>query len=153
MKKLLTIGLCGLIACSDITAGSGLIISLNVSPTFIQPGQSMQIRVLVRNASAEAKQLIIDECKPYFEIINSSGQVVGPAPRACALDLQAPQTITTGTEVRIDETWAGESSSTTAGGPPVYLAPGVYKLRPRALLGSGEWVYGQEISVTVTAAP
>jgi hypothetical protein len=153
MKKLLTMTLCGLMACSDITGGSGLIISLNVSPTSIQAGQTMHIRVFVRNASAEDKQLIVNSCTPYFEILNSTGQVVGPAPRSCPLDLQAPQTITTGNEIRTDETWAGESSSTTAGGPPVYLAPGTYKLRPRAVLASGESVYGQEISVTITAAP
>jgi hypothetical protein len=153
MKKLLTIALCSLMACSDITAGSGLIISLNVSPTFIQAGQVMQVRVFVRNASAEDKQLMLDECIPAFEIFNASNQAVGPAPRACALDLTTPTTVTTGVEIRIDDTWSGESNTTTAGGAPVYLTPGVYKLRPRALLGSGEIVYGHEISVTIVATP
>jgi hypothetical protein len=153
MKKLLTIALCSLMACSDITAGSGLIISLNVEPTFIQAGQTMQVRVFIRNASPEAKQILIDDCVPAFEIINASNQVVGPAPQVCALDVTAPTTITTGVEIRIDDTWSGESNASTAGGAPVYLSPGVYKLRPRAHLASGEFVYGHEISVTIQATP
>ena len=148
MKKLLTIALCGLMACNDITTGSGIIISLNVSPTFIQAGETMAITVFIRNSTAEPVQLMVDDCIPPFEIFDATNQLVAPEPRVCSLALTAPTTITTGSELRIDETWSGESSAST-GGDPVYLTPGVYKLRPRAKLASGDFVYGQEISVTI----
>jgi hypothetical protein len=87
---------------------------------------------------------------PNFEILKD-GIVVGPGPRSCSLanSIVQPITLSTGSEVRIDETWGGEASSTTSTGDPTYLTPGVYKLRPRTMLFNDGWVYGQAISVTV----
>ena len=149
MRKLLLLGAVLAIGCGDPASPDDFRVTVAPVPATIQAGQTMQLEVDIYNGSDEGRYLAMSPCYPPFEILDASGQVVGPGPQACALSLTTPLWIEPNTSVEATYVWAGESSGTTPSGSPIYLAPGAYQVRPFVEVLDVGKSYGTAVTVTI----
>jgi hypothetical protein len=151
-KLLMPVVACLLAGCWDTTSPrDGVLVTGTTSVNSIRAAQSVSINLTIHNRGDEAVQLSVDECVPPFEVLNQSGQVVGPGGRFCALSLIAPVVVPPRGSTPYTTTWTGDSTGFDASGGFVYLSPGSYSIRPRVLVAAegGGYVYGNPIAITI----
>jgi hypothetical protein len=138
--------------CGDTVQPEGkIVVSAEVKPASIPPGQAMNVAVTVVNVSDAAWNLST-KCFGVFEVLDLSGAVVGPATIGCSFDLTPPDLLGPNATLKYAVTWRGESRATTDS-VTAYLPAGSYLLRPRVKIGSGNFIYGPTVPVTIQSGP
>jgi hypothetical protein len=148
MRKLLLVGaVCLVMACGESTSPTeGVQVGASAVPTLITVGGSIEVNLTVFNAGSETRKIILSHCTPPYEIVNAAGVVVAPGDRACTLEVQAPTTLPPLTSVDFSDTWTGDAKS-PSGSP---LPAGTYRIRPRVMVVGADYVYGNEIQITIS---
>lgn len=89
--------------------------------------------------------LLSSLCPPTFDVLDTSGRVVGPGMPLCTLEAREPKTLAPGEAVSYEYEWAGELYTIGAGGN--LLAFGDYALRGWAVVLPDHRVHSEPVAV------
>lgn len=152
MRKLLLLIGAAVLGCGDPTSPTGGIVVtavLGSSPT-MRVGSTLSIPLKIRNESDEPRELSLGECEPPFEVLNPSGDVVGPAGRVCTLELKPTTPLGPRGSLDYTSTWQGDSKTPSSTGQSIPVPAGSYFIRPRVMVVGAGYAYGTPVSLTIT---
>ena len=152
MRKLLLLLGAAVLGCEDPNSPTGGIVvkaSLGSSPT-MRVGSTISIPIQIRNDSDENRELALGECEPPFEVLNQSGEVVGPNGRICTLELKPTTPLGPGASLDYTSTWQGDSNTPSATGQSIPVPAGSYFIRPRVMVVGLGFAYGTPVPLTIT---
>lgn len=152
MRRLLLLIGAAVIGCGDPTSPTGGIVVtavLGSSPT-MRVGSTISIPIEIRNASDEHREVTLGECEPPFEVLNQSGEVVGPNGRVCTLEIKPTTPLAPGGSLNYTSTWQGDSNTPSATGQSIPVPAGSYFIRPRVHVVGVGYAYGNPVPLTIT---
>lgn len=140
------------IGCSNPNANAPVVIATQVSPGTVQVGDTVTVITIVFVGGLTTASVETNTCNIPFEVLDSSGQVVGPGlDTACPLESE-PVAVPAGGQHSLTGYWTGLSNQSTVG-HPVYVQAGNYRIRGKAkILELSSPVRGATVGITLTGS-
>lgn len=130
-------------ACGgSVTDPAGQIsLSLETTPTEMQAGEPMTLRMIVVNQGATPRAVNTSMCPDPFVVQTSDGEPVPPAMRICSAQLTR-RMLGRGEEMELSMQWPGDVASGL-------LSPGDYSLRGRISVEDIGLVQSDPVSIRI----
>ena len=140
------------VSCSNPNANAPVVIATQVSPATVQIGDTVNIITTVFVGGLAQASVETNTCDIPFEVLDSSGQIVGPGlATPCPIESN-PIAVPAGGQYALQGFWTGLSSQFTVGNP-VYVQAGNYRIRGKAkVLELSSVVRGSLVGVTLTGS-
>ncbi len=140
------------VSCSNPSANAPVVIATQVSPASVPVGDTVNIITTVFVGGIAQASVETNTCGSPFEVLDSSGQIVGPGLAvACPLESQ-PIAVFAGQQYALEGHWTGLSNQSTVGNP-VYVQAGNYRIRGKAkVFELSSLVRGTLVGITLTGS-
>lgn len=135
----------GLASCGATEPWELVDVRLSVVDSVFTPQTPVEFEITAVNQGTEEVILSSYLCPPTFDVLDTSGRVVGPGMPICTLEGREPKTLAPGEAVSYAYEWAGELYTIGAGSN--LLAFGDYALRGWVVVLPDQRVHSEGVAV------
>lgn len=135
----------GLASCGATEPWELVDVRLSVVDSVFTPQTPVVFEITAVNQGPEEVMLLPSLCPPTFDVLDTSGRVVGPGMPLCTLVAPEPKTLAPGEAVSYAYEWAGELYTIGAGSN--LLAFGDYVLRGWVVVLPDHRIHSESVAV------
>lgn len=137
--------------------GTGVAVVPSLSSATMRAGDTVRVSTIITNTGRIDVRIDSNDCNRHFEVLDASGEVVGPAEGIGCFAIFAPVTLAPGASYTLEGFYTGikyEPLRDPVPGQKFYVPAGKYTIRGRVAVESlRRTVVGRSVALTVRPSP